>query len=126
MSSVELQPAPASIEAILEIMRPTAYRLLVRLLKLGEQTKGGIYLPENARKAHEAASQMAVVLAMGAAAYREYERFPCGPYCQVGDTVLMREYSGTRFCIDGEEYRLINDDTVEAVIYQPERITRAV
>jgi chaperonin GroES len=69
---------------------------------------------------------MGEVLALGETAYGDEEKFPGGPWCQVGDTVLMREYSGTRFKIDGVEYRLINDDTIEAVVTRPELVTRAV
>jgi hypothetical protein len=37
----------------------------------------------------------------------------------------MRNYSGTRFKVNGQEFRLINDDMVEAVVDDPRGYTRA-
>jgi co-chaperonin GroES (HSP10) len=62
---------------------------------------------------------------MGDAAYQDKEKFPNGPYCAKGDFVIFRSYSGTRFKIKGDEFRLINDDTVEAVVDDPRGYTRA-
>jgi len=45
--------------------------------------------------------------------------------CQKGDFVLVRTYSGTRFKIFGKEFRLINDDQVDAVVQDPRGLTRA-
>ena len=66
-----------------------------------------------------------MVIALGEAAYKDAEKFPDGPYCKEGDFVIFRSYSGTRFKLRGEEFRLINDDTVEAVVDDPREYTRA-
>ena len=42
-----------------------------------------------------------------------------------GDWVLFRAFSGTRIKIHGKEFRLINDDTVEAVVEDPRGVERA-
>ena len=47
------------------------------------------------------------------------------PWCKVGDFVLTRPYSGTRVVIHGREFRIINDDSVEAVVDDPRGIRRA-
>ena len=57
---------------------------------------------------------------MGPDCYKDKSRFPNGPWCKRGDFVLMRAYSGTRIKIHGKEFRLINDDTPEAVVDDPE------
>ena len=62
---------------------------------------------------------------MGPDAYDDKKKFPNGPYCNEGDWVLMRSYSGTRFKIHGKEFRLINDDSVEAVVQDPRGIEKA-
>ena len=62
---------------------------------------------------------------MGDECYKDKEKVPNGPYCQKGDFVIFRSYSGTRFIIKGDEFRLINDDTVEAVVDDPRGYTRA-
>ena len=62
---------------------------------------------------------------MGPDCYKDYAKFPTGPWCSEGDWVVMRAYSGTRINIHGKEFRLINDDTVEAVVNDPRGIQRA-
>ena len=57
--------------------------------------------------------------------YQDTNRFPSGPWCQEGDWVVFRPYSGTRMKIYGKEFRLINDDTVEAVVEDPTGVVRA-
>ena len=48
-----------------------------------------------------------------------------GPWCKKGDWVVFRAYSGTRMKMYGKEFRLINDDTVEAVVEDPTGVVRA-
>ena len=64
------------------------------------------------------------VLDMGPDAYKDEAKFPNGPYCKVGDFVLVRTYSGTRFKIFGKELRLLSDDQIEAVVEDPRGISR--
>jgi co-chaperonin GroES (HSP10) len=66
-----------------------------------------------------------MVLTLGPDCYADPTRFPNGPYCKEGDFILMRSYSGTRFKIHGKEFRLINDDSVEAVVEDPRGIVKA-
>jgi co-chaperonin GroES (HSP10) len=65
------------------------------------------------------------VVKMGPEAYSDKTRFPSGARCKVGDFVIVRPNSGTRLKIHGREFRLINDDSVEAVVEDPRGITRA-
>lgn len=65
------------------------------------------------------------VVKMGPEAYKDTARFPSGPRCKVGDFVIVRPNSGTRLKIHGREFRIINDDSVEAVVQDPRGITRA-
>jgi co-chaperonin GroES (HSP10) len=66
-----------------------------------------------------------VVVDMGDQAYNDKERFPSGPWCKEGDFVMFRANTGTRFKVGNEEYRLMNDDSIEAVIDDPSKLTRA-
>ena len=66
-----------------------------------------------------------MILKMGPDAYQDKKRFPNGPYCKEGDWIIMQAYSGTRIVIHGQELRLINDDTVKAVIQDPRGVKRA-
>jgi co-chaperonin GroES (HSP10) len=104
---------------------PVGYKILVKMRKVVEEkTKGGIYLPDQSKQDENTASLLAEVLAVGPDAYADKVKFPNGPWCSVGDTVVLRSYSGTRLKIDGEEYRLVNDDSPEAVVPEPEKVER--
>ena len=70
-------------------------------------------------------SIIGLVVDMGEQAYGDEERFPTGPWCKEGDFVMFRMNSGTRFTIGGIEYRLMNDDSIEAVVADPTGIQRA-
>jgi len=65
------------------------------------------------------------VVKLGPDAYKDPTRFPSGPSCKAGDFVIVRPNSGTRLKIHGREFRIINDDSVEAVVEDPRGITRA-
>lgn len=65
------------------------------------------------------------VVKVGPDAYGDKTRFPSGPSCKQGDFVIVRPNSGTRLKIHGREFRIINDDSVEAVVEDPRGITRA-
>jgi len=107
------------------VPQPTGYKLLVAMPKVKEKTEGGIIRPESLQDAEQVASIFGMVVDMGSLAYKDEEKFPTGPYCQKGDWIMFRSYSGTRMKIDGNEFRIINDDTVEAVVADPSKIERA-
>nr|ASN63795.1 co-chaperonin GroES [uncultured virus] len=104
---------------------PVGFRILIAIPEKDEKTDGGVLLPEDTRKREEAASIVGMVLKMGPDAYADAERFPNGPWCKEGDFIVMRSYSGTRLDIHGQEFRIINDDSVEAVVEDPRGIKRA-
>ena len=76
-------------------------------------------------KQEEHATTALFVLKLGPDAYKDQTKFPTGAWCEAGDFVLVRTYSGTRFKIYGKEFRLINDDQVEAVVQDPRGLSRA-
>ena len=71
-------------------------------------------------------STIGLVLDMGEQAYSDKDRFPTGAWCKAGDYVMFRANTGTRFKVGGVEYRLMNDDSIEAVIADPAGIKRAM
>ena len=52
-------------------------------------------------------------------------RLTPGSWCKQGDFIIVRPNAGTRLLIHGREFRMINDDVVEAVVQDPRGITRA-
>ncbi len=98
---------------------PVGYRLLVKMYVTPDKI-GGIYRPDAAKALEDTASICAQVIDMGQSAYKDPDKFEVGaPWAKIGDWVVIRAYSGTRLKVTGEEYRLINDDMVEAVIIDP-------
>lgn len=104
---------------------PSGWRLLVAIPDLQKMTKGGIVIPDVLLEKETTASMVGLVLKVGPDAYKDHKRFPSGAWCQKGDFVLFRAYSGTRLIIHGKEFRIINDDTVEGVVEDPRGIKRA-
>tara|TARA_R100001460_G_scaffold4673_1_gene13053 strand:- start:1127 stop:1498 length:372 start_codon:yes stop_codon:yes gene_type:complete len=98
---------------------PKGYKLLISPVEVEEKTEGGVYMPDQLRDAEGIASIIGWVVSMGPDAYKDEDKFPSGAWCKVGDFVIFRSYSGTRFKIGTQEFRLINDDTVEAVVEDP-------
>jgi co-chaperonin GroES (HSP10) len=106
--------------------QPVGYKILITLPRIEDKIgESGIILADTTKKAEEVASCLGFVLKLGELAYRDQDKFPNGPWCTEGQFVIMRNYSGTRFMIDGQEFRLINDDQVEAVVDDPRGYTRA-
>ena len=103
---------------------PVGYKLLIAIPSKEEKTEGGILLPEDTRRREEAASITGMILKIGPDAYADTERFPGGPWCKEGDWIVMRSYTGTRIEVHGQEFRIINDDSVEAIVEDPRGIKR--
>lgn len=118
--------APAfSDDVTLKLPHPKGYRILIAVPELEGKTEGGVYMPDELRAREETASIVGYVMRVGPDAYNDPERFPHGAWCKEGDFIIFRSYSGTRFKIGGKEFRIINDDTVEAVVDDPRGYTRA-
>lgn len=107
------------------IPSPVGYRLLIALPDVEDKTKGGVFIPDKLREAEKVASVVGLVVAMGDLAYKDPDKFPNGAWCKEGDYVIFRSYSGTRLKVGTQEFRVINDDTVEAVVDDPRKIVRA-
>ena len=108
-----------------QLPEPKGYKLLIALPEIEEATEGGIIKSAQSQHEESIATVVGGVMSMGPDAYVNYNRFPNGPYCEVGDWVVFRAFSGTRLKIHGKEFRLINDDTVEAVVEDPRGVERA-
>ena len=102
---------------------PVGYRVLVALPDIEERYEGSEILKTEREKNKEfILSILGIVLDMGEDAYKDPDRYPNGPWCKRGDYVMFRMNTGTRFKVNGKEYRLMNDDSVEAVIPDPRGI----
>ena len=92
-------------------IRPLADRVLVRRLdEEDEQVVGGIIIPDTAKEK----PQEAEVIAVGAGGLVDGKRVPLE--VKAGDKVLIGKYSGTEVKIEGEEYLIIREDELLAVV----------
>jgi len=108
-----------------QLPEPCGYNILIALPKVEKQTDGGVYIPDDVSDREGTACITGMILKMGPDAYTDKKRFPSGPYCKEGDWIIMQAYTGTRVLIHGQEFRLINDDSVRAVTEDPRGIKRA-
>lgn len=91
--------------------RPLGYRVLVRRLEAEETLKGGILLPDSAKKKQEKAE----VVALGTGKTDKSGKNIPLPV-NVGDTILMEKYSGQEVTLDDQEYVIVRGDDIIAVI----------
>jgi len=120
----EAEVAQAALDAA--IPKPTGYHILIALPNV-EETFGESMLLKADKTVREEyiLSTIGLVLDMGDQAYNDKDRFSAGPWCKPGDYVMFRANTGTRFKIGMQEYRLMNDDSVQAIVPNPRAISRA-
>jgi co-chaperonin GroES (HSP10) len=107
-----------------QIPDPQTYHLLCMLPEAKEEYEGGLLKASQTMQYEELLSPVLFVAKMGPDAFKDEKRFPSGPSCKVGDFVIVRPNTGTRMKIHGTEWRIINDDSVEAVIQDPRGVQR--
>ena len=101
------------------------YRILCMVPEADEAYDSGLIKSDKVKSIEESATVCLFVMQLGDLAYQDKDRFPSGAWCKEGDFVITRAYSGTRIKIHGKEFRIINDDTVEAVVDDPRGYERA-
>jgi co-chaperonin GroES (HSP10) len=107
-----------------QVPDPVTYHLLCMLPEAQEEYEGGLLKAKETMHYEELLSPVLFVAKIGPDAFKDPTRFPSGASCNVGDFVLVRPNTGTRMKIHGTEWRLINDDSVQAVVQDPRGIQR--
>lgn len=92
-------------------LKPLGNRVLVKRAEQTETLKGGIILPDTAKKKQETAT----VIAIGTGSTTTDGKLIPIPL-QVGDTILMDKYSGQEVTIDEEEFVILRTDDIIAII----------
>lgn len=111
-----------------QLPEPKTYHILCMVPEASEEfSDSDVGLVKASQTLHyeEVLTPVLFVVKLGPDAYKDQTRFPSGPSCKVGDFVIVRPNSGTRLHIHGREFRIINDDSVEAVVEDPRGIRRA-
>jgi chaperonin GroES len=92
-------------------VRPLHDRLIVRRLEEGEQTSGTIIIPDTAKEK----PQRGTVIAAGTGKVKDDgKRIPLD--VKAGDQILFGKYTSQEVKLDGEEYLIMREDEVLAVI----------
>jgi co-chaperonin GroES (HSP10) len=121
--SALLDKAPE--EKAQQLPTPSGYRILCAIPEVEEEYDSGLLKSDQTINYEEKLATVLFVVEMGPDCYKDEKRFPNGAWCQKGDFVIVRPNAGTRLLIHGREFRMINDDVVEAVVQDPRGITRA-
>ena len=91
-------------------LKPLHDRVILKAMEPEEKTKGGIILTSNAKEKPE----MAEVVAVGPGGMVDGKEI--GMVVKVGDKVLTSKYSGTEVKVDGEEYTIVRQSDILAVV----------
>ena len=91
-------------------VNPLADRVVVKPLEEAEQMRGGLYIPDTAKEK----PQQGEIIAVGPGRYEKDKRVPMD--VKGGDRVLYGKYSGTEVTLDGEQYLILRESDVLAVI----------
>lgn len=107
-----------------QLPKPSGYHILCAIPEAEKEYDSGLLKADITLRNEEILTTVLFVVDLGPDCYKDKEKFPSGPWCKKGDFVLVRPNSGSRLLIHGREFRLINDDTVEAVVDDPRGISR--
>jgi co-chaperonin GroES (HSP10) len=111
-------------EKATQLPKPSGYRILCAIPEQEKEFESGIVKADETMRVEETLTTVLFVVDLGPDCYTDKTRFPGGPWCKKGDFVLTKPYAGSRLVIHGREFRIINDDTVEAVVDDPRGIKR--
>jgi chaperonin GroES len=89
---------------------PLSDRVVIKAIEEAEQMRGGLYIPDTAKEK----PQQGEIIAVGPGRYEDGKLVPMG--VKVGDKVLYGKYSGTEVTIDAENYLILRESDVLAVV----------
>jgi chaperonin GroES len=89
---------------------PLADRVVVKALEETESMRGGLYIPDTAKDK----PQQGEIVAVGPGRFEKDKRVPME--VKVGDKVLYGKYSGTEVTIEGDQYLILRESDVLAII----------
>jgi len=92
-------------------IQPLADRVVVQALEETEQMRGGLYIPDTAKEK----PMQGEIIAVGPGKLSD-ENERIAPDVAVGQTVLYGKYSGTEVSVDGEDYLILRESDILAII----------
>ena len=94
-------------------VKPLGDRILIKQLEAKEKTKGGIVIPDTAKEK----PQEGEVVAVGEGKKTEDGKV-IAPSVKVGDKILYGKYSGTEITVDEEDYLIVREEDILAIVKQ--------
>ncbi|UWG98273.1 co-chaperone GroES [Dehalobacter sp. DCM] len=91
-------------------LKPLADRVIIKAIQAEEKTKSGIIMPDTAKEK----PQEGEIIAVGPGKVEKGERIPME--VKVGDRVIYSKYAGTEIKADGEEYLILRESDIQAII----------
>jgi len=107
-----------------QLPRPSGWKILCAIPEKEREFESGIAKSDETIRNEELLTTVLFVVALGPDCYTDKTRYPSGPWCKVGDFILVRPNAGSRMVIHGREFRMINEDSVEGVVEDPRGIYR--
>jgi len=107
-----------------QLPRPSGYHILCAIPEVEKEFDNGLIKADVTVHHEEILTTVLFVVDLGPDCYTDTKKFPSGPWCKKGDFILVRPNAGSRLIIHGKEFRMIYDDTVEAVVDDPRGIKR--
>jgi co-chaperonin GroES (HSP10) len=111
-------------EKATQLPKPSGYKILCAIPEQEKEYESGLIKADETIRYDELLTTVLFVVELGPDCYADKTKFPSGPWCKKGDFVLTRPNAGTRLVIHGREFRMINDDSVEATVEDPRGIKR--
>ena len=100
----------ATKSAVAAKIAPLSDRVVVKALEETETMRGGLYIPDTAKEK----PQQGEIVAVGPGRTEDGQRIPME--VKVGDRVLYGKYSGTEVTVEGDQYLILRESDVLAVI----------
>ena len=91
-------------------VQPLADRVVIRAMEETEQMRGGLYIPDTAKEK----PQQGEIVATGPGKYEDGKLVPMS--VKVGDKVLYGKYSGTEVTIEDQQYLILRESDVLAIV----------
>ena len=107
-----------------QLPKPSGYHILCAIPEMESAYDSGIIKADTTVYYEELMTTVLFVVALGPDCYQDKQKFPSGPWCKVGDFIIVRPHSGSRLVIHGKEFRMINEDVVEGTVDDPRGIAR--
>ena len=91
-------------------VNPLSDRVVIRAMEETETMRGGLYIPDTAKEK----PQQGEIIAVGPGKFEEGKRVPME--VKAGDKVLYGKYSGTEVTIDNQQYLILRESDILAII----------